>query len=513
MSRWIDNYKSHKFHSNWKSFKDEVEKIDIDVISDKNTLIELSRIKKVTAYIDTYLSLVDPDLNSSNTQQILNDSNNNLNLAIQYLNNFKAQKIVENLQSINLYLNQLLSKIHALNTIVPEITEDNVTEILKKYSDFIEEALNKIDLETTISNTHEIEKLKSKLLDDTDEELSIKTSIDNFYSDIEIKYNKINEFYNKTLNEKEFDDTTIAFIKEAKRETIEAKDRAKEELQELTNKVDNFKEFYVKIFGELDEDENRKGGLKKEIEIQQKKLDEFEKEQQERYENMYSEKEKELNTLKDEIEKLLPSATSAGLASAYHEQRKRFIKPIAIWNIVFITSLAIMFYITYDTYKPLTLAKNIETISVKENNNSSSIKETASNSKESTFSIPIEFKTILFNILYKLPLYAPLIWLAIFANKRRSEAQRLEQEYAHKETLAKSYSSYKKQIEDSNIDDGTLIKKLLDNSIDTISKNASETLDKKHGDGLPSSEVMNQLKEIVEKGKDIVKPKTDKKES
>lgn len=103
------------------------------------------------------------------------------------------------------------------------------------------------------------------------------------------------------------------------------------------------------------------------------------------------------------------------------------------------------------------------------------------------------------NLFYKLPLYAPLIWLAIYASKRRSENQRLEQEYAHKEALARSYSSYKQQIEGLNQQDEVLLKKLLESSIETVSYNVSESLDKKHGDGTPSKEVLEKFGEVVKK--------------
>jgi len=98
-----------------------------------------------------------------------------------------------------------------------------------------------------------------------------------------------------------------------------------------------------------------------------------------------------------------------------------------------------------------------------------------------------------------LPIIAPLIWLAIFASSRRSENQRLEQEYAHKEALAKSYSSYKKQIDGLKEEDQSLLIKLLDNAIETISKNASETLDKKHGDGTPLQSIVKTLTEEIKK--------------
>ena len=87
--------------------------------------------------------------------------------------------------------------------------------------------------------------------------------------------------------------------------------------------------------------------------------------------------------------------------------------------------------------------------------------------------------------------------MAIFASKRRSENQRLQQEYAHKEALAKSYVSYKMQIDELNQEDKKLLEKLLDSSINTVSYNASESLDKKHGDTTPMQETIKMTVEQV----------------
>ena len=83
--------------------------------------------------------------------------------------------------------------------------------------------------------------------------------------------------------------------------------------------------------------------------------------------------------------------------------------------------------------------------------------------------------------------------MAVFSSKRRSEVQRLQQEYAHKEALAKSYDSYKTQIEQLEKGDQAMLLKLIENSIQTIAHNASETLDGKHGDGTPFQELLKML--------------------
>ena len=81
----------------------------------------------------------------------------------------------------------------------------------------------------------------------------------------------------------------------------------------------------------------------------------------------------------------------------------------------------------------------------------------------------------------------------IFVAKRCSEVQRLEQEYAHKEALAKSYESYKKQIEKLNEEEKSkLLPILMENMLKAIALNPAETLDKNHKKATPIEEIINK---------------------
>ena len=53
----------------------------------------------------------------------------------------------------------------------------------------------------------------------------------------------------------------------------------------------------------------------------------------------------------------------------------------------------------------------------------------------------------LYKILFKVTINAPLIWIATIANINLNRFSKLEQEYSHKEALAKSYERYRTEIE------------------------------------------------------------------
>jgi hypothetical protein len=108
--------------------------------------------------------------------------------------------------------------------------------------------------------------------------------------------------------------------------------------------------------------------------------------------------------------------------------------------------------------------------------------------------------------LYKIPFVAPLIWLAMFSSARRSQYERLQQEYLHKEALARSYESYKKELIDLDTGSEEMLKALIGKAIDTISYNASITLDGKHVESTPATKILDKIKiEDFEKLMDYVR--------
>jgi len=93
---------------------------------------------------------------------------------------------------------------------------------------------------------------------------------------------------------------------------------------------------------------------------------------------------------------------------------------------------------------------------------------------------------ILLHLLQNLPLWAVGTWLGFNLNKRANEAARLEQEYAHKAAVTKSYQSFKDQMDKLTNNDTELHTDLkskhIQVAIDAIGYNPSQILDNKHGE-------------------------------
>lgn len=325
----------------------------------------------------------------------------------------------------------------------------------KKNDDLMKELEEKLTTSSDINNElhgykEDLSKLYSEIVVGTDEETSLQEKLRGLEQTIDEQHSKIDDFYSSLL----VDEGSIkSKIEEAQELIITTNLETQQISDDLSEKLSELKDFHKKIFGEPNAEGDVENGLKFEINERKNNLDSLITTQTNQYQ-----------AIKANIESLLPGATSAGLASAYHDLSVSFVKPITIYTRLFFLYIVVLLGLALYFTNQNAILTDVPT---------------------ATSDITI-FKDIGIFLLQRLPIVLPVIWLAIFASKRRSEAERLKQEYAHKEALAKSYQSFKLQIEELDGENKEpLLEKLLAVAIDTIATNASSTLDKKHGDNTP----------------------------
>ncbi len=391
MSRWINNYNNHAFHTVWKDFKNTVNDVNMAKIDNADWISEIDRLKKIIIFIDNYLILIDPEIMSYNAfiDFVSHTMQSTRGFAAYYLKLDNSAAQIGALRKMNDLIDTSLKFITQIPIALPSISSDSISSMLGKYSHIIEDLTNKYS---------KIKKYYDELLTDNQDKKSMKTEL------IEAQ--------------------TVMFIKIKDLES---------NIKDSLEKIKEFDAFYEKIYGSKlgNYETNTNGGLNKE------------------FDDLINKQKEKADKLLNQIDGLLKGATKLELASAFEEERQRFYKPIQYWTVVFaLTLLAIagLGWYKYDL-------NNIESIN-----------------KLATF------------VLHLLPISAPLFWLAIFASRRRSENRRLEQEYAHKVSLAQSYIAYKDQINQLSELNKELTTKLLQDTLNAISYNPSTTLDKKHGD-------------------------------
>lgn len=487
MSRWIDNFDNHAFKTTWEDLKTKLELSEVNETI-ANNVEELARLKKVVVFIDNAFKGIDPELVPLN---IIGNLNSQASACRDQINAYNGNANIDHIVNANNNVDMLLTYIQPY-IIHPDKLKKSLLASIKAYTHEVNKHLHHItDTEAEYNKVNdfrnEIEEYHGLLFQN---EESIKLQISNLLENSEEQYSQINKFYNETLTDEEHESTRTVIV-EAKKDILRDVKEANEKLIDVSSKIGELDKFYIKIFGSEDEDGNTTGGLEKEIQKRITALESFKVEQETIYN---TEMESRLTSLKvyeqelqsnnknlyEQVESLIPGATSAGLAKAYQDMKESFEEPIENWNKVFIGAVGIMFFATFLSFINIGIVeKGITTWF--------------------SFVKVGDLTSTVNSLLFKLPLYAPLIWIAIFASKRRSENQRLQQEYAHKEAMAKSYVSYKMQIDELNQDDKILLEKLLHSSIDSVSHNASESLDKKHGDQTPVQETIKMFVEQVSK--------------
>ena len=172
-----------------------------------------------------------------------------------------------------------------------------------------------------------------------------------------------------------------------------------------------------------------------------------------------------------EIEGLLKSATNASLASAFEtfrtqtESLKNISERYFFYSIIALVAAIILPYVPCF--------------------------------KEWMFTSDNVYIELLRRVLFT----GPFVWLAYYLAKKTNQYFRLEQEYAHKAVVSRSFEGYKSQVMELYKDNPAsqeMLQKLLGGSIETIAKNPAEVLDNVKDSSHPLEGIKDNLTGFVE---------------
>ncbi|PUE65442.1 hypothetical protein [Arcobacter caeni] len=227
----------------------------------------------------------------------------------------------------------------------------------------------------------------------------------------------------------------------------------KVKIEILNAQIDKFEEKYAFIISDEKSISNEVENLHKDFKTKQTELDKF-------YKKIFGDEEKEINSLKDELElrlsqlketeiearKVINLSSDAGLGGGFFQKAKEAKNNKYVSLGIFIFVLIIMGCFNFQTIDFNNL-KDINLVSI----------------------------TVRFMI------NAPFIWIATVANLNLNKYARLEQEYSHKESLAKSFERYKTEIEKLNdtetIKSKELLVELMRLNLEAFKINPSSTMD------------------------------------
>lgn len=474
MSRWAKEFDQHPFKNTWATLIQTVESLELDDKTVSTTVEELARLQKVLTFVNDVLESADPELTP---KSVLQQCEQQAAPCLQQLQAYGSNREPSHIVQANAHADNLLTYVRPY-MVTPEQALHAYGKAVRKFSSRIagyaqalqdgakntqtllasaaEDAQNRQkDIEEI---TAKIKQLSIYVFEGSEGVDSAEKRLSNFLTTAEQVHQTVLELRDKLLTQPDSISSQIEkYHGEIKQLSIKLYDMD----AEASSNHEALKRFYERIFGStVDGREAQEGGLKRELDDRLEQLGEYENAQRVRQEALF-----------DQIESLLPGANSAGLASAYMKLKNEFDKPIRNYTRVFHGALGFLLFTGFlvVTDKFTLWPFSIDLI------------------KAGTWEEMIR------NLLTRAPIVLPAVWLAIFSATRRSQYERLKQEYAHKEALSSSYESYKKQLQDLQTDSDALQRDLIAKAIEAIAYNASTTLDGNHREKPPVSQLLDKL--------------------
>lgn len=172
-----------------------------------------------------------------------------------------------------------------------------------------------------------------------------------------------------------------------------------------------------------------------------------------------------------EIVRLLPGATSAGLAFAFDDRRKSFLEPAKRWQWLFVGSVVCLVLLAASG---LWSALHAATA--------------------------VTYDELVRLWLARLPIAAALVWLALHSSREAALAKRLEEDYGYKAVVASSFQGFHQQMEGMAASAGTntALSKLCEDTLATIAAPPGRIYDKHRLTATPAGEVGDAARAAVQ---------------
>ena len=396
---------------------------------------------------------------SKKTSDYEKDAKNSASQAAR--NKTRTASLLKEAQGFHEQITTLLNQIDNFKNSIPEITE--LYQSVKNKENDLKSILSQI---TDNSNTI-LEKQNNISITLENAETSLenaetsKSDIDEVRSEVEELQQKATLAHNQIIKRN-------SEIREVYNE-IFGYDHKNEDTDESEH-IDGMKDELEKSYGDLSD----------RIDELDERLSKLIEQTVEEHKTFIASENKESEELKNKIRSLLPDAMTAGLSHAY--ENKRGGEEIALnkhyntfkWAITLLAITALVPIITGVAF--IFQGKSLE-------------------------QVILDTPRI---VLCILPLYLPLFWFAIYANKSVNLSKRLIEEYSHKEVLSKTFEGLSKQVDNIKDDSMTndLRVRLLYNIISASSENPGQLIKNYHGSDNPILNVLDKsisFKESLEK--------------
>lgn len=365
------------------------------------------------------------------------------------------------------YRNKTLNRLEEVEEFLNNIqTTVDSAEVLK----------NSIQLKNdeAIAKSEEINEIKNRLdLAETEQRA--------IFLEQQERIKKLDEFFEEYPNL----EADLSQVDESIRKIEENRDKSSVSLTAINNRKKAIDEIHREIFGYTETDENgianKIDGLKDEInrnftdlstniEDALETVDSVNKKYSDKYKEFEGEHRNKYETIRKEIQSLLPDALTAGLSAAFSKKKEdevlsstslqnSFSLGIAMLIVVSLVPVVISCIFLYQEIPLVEVINRLPRL-----------------------------------VLAIVPMYVPVMWFTYSASKKLNLSKRLIEEYAHKEVISKTYEGLTKQI--SGISDpeqsAELKFKLLSNFLQVSSENPGKLISNYEVSDHPIMEALEQ---------------------
>lgn len=461
--------------SGFRKLKEDINTLDVKSMIESEVQ-QFARNKEALIYIENCINLLDENLLPNNFFREFQYCFTDWNRTISHLTTIVDNALITLAKYSTIYIPKNQAK-------------PIIMEMIAGYNEAIKTSLDDLKLD----------EIKNKIADTESTIQKFSIANDEFaqkYGEICGYCNEIENFRTHLVVRQENKDISIRKeIENARNKITQDLEATKEKIIENSQKLEEIGKFHIKIFGELN-DNVRSGGLAQKLDSMLENLDEYENTMKQRFDE-YDKIIKDLNE----------KATNASLSVSYETQRIIISKTVKKWDFGFILSIIAIAAVAVWAFIGVNeiLNKDISAVITE----LSQIKDGVNKTYNVSIIPSDKIYIMIFGFFSKITMALPFIWLAIFCSNRRKEAMRLEQEYAHKVAVASSYASYKEQISNLNETNPELLKELMASTINIISKNPSDFLDKsKSSDKLIDYDgIITKIKQLPEWLVDLIKQK------
>ncbi len=141
MSKWAVQFKSHPFNGVWKNITNLLRSDDFEKNNSKEAMIDIARLNKVAAYIDSVLENTDPELFSIH---LLNAFNSHATNLFNELNAFNGNQNIAHLTNANNHMDQLLMFIGQTPFSLQGQQKGAITRAATAYAETVDKYIEKL---------------------------------------------------------------------------------------------------------------------------------------------------------------------------------------------------------------------------------------------------------------------------------------------------------------------------------------------------------------------------------